>query len=80
MHCLPSALLQTLERIKGTVESGSYYEAQQMYKSVYHRHKARRQIQESYAVLHVSLWMSLGLQSVQLCMLPKSCAGFKGPN
>lgn len=45
--------MQTLERIKGTVESGSYYEAQQMYKSVYHRHKARRQIQESYAVLHV---------------------------
>lgn len=42
---------KALARIRATVEEGAYYEAQQQYKSTYHRHKARKQVQESLQVL-----------------------------
>ena len=32
----------------------AHYEAQQMLKTIYHRHKAKKQLQESYSVLAVS--------------------------
>lgn len=44
---------QVLDKIKGTIESGSFYEAQQMYKTVYYRYKARKQVQDSYQILKV---------------------------
>ena len=33
----------------------AHYEAQQMLKTIYHRHKAKKQLQESYSVLAVSV-------------------------
>jgi hypothetical protein len=33
------------------VAAGAFYEAQQMYKTVYHRYKSRKQLQDSYLVL-----------------------------
>jgi hypothetical protein len=47
--------LQALARIRATVEEGAYYEAQQQYKSTFHRHKSRKQVQESLQVLQVRL-------------------------
>lgn len=44
---------KTLGKIKGTVESGFFYEAQQMYKTVYHRYRARKQTEDSYHILQV---------------------------
>jgi hypothetical protein len=44
---------QAAERIKETVQAGAYYEAQQMYKAAYHRHRSRKQLAESYAILKV---------------------------
>ncbi|PNG99818.1 Golgi to ER traffic protein 4, partial [Tetrabaena socialis] len=41
----------TLARIKGSVESGAYYEAQQMYKSSFHRSKARQQLDDAFTIL-----------------------------
>lgn len=35
------------------MESGAYYEAQQMYKTSYHRCKSRGQVMESYQILQV---------------------------
>jgi hypothetical protein len=34
--------MQTLARISSMIDSGSHYEAQQMLKSVFHRHKVGR--------------------------------------
>ncbi|GLC44822.1 hypothetical protein PLESTB_001210200 [Pleodorina starrii] len=42
---------KTLARIKDTVESGAYYEAQQMYKTSYHRCKARQQLDDAATIL-----------------------------
>jgi hypothetical protein len=43
MTCLIVHVLQ--------VAAGAFYEAQQMYKTVYHRYKSRKQLQDSYLVL-----------------------------
>ncbi len=42
------------------IEDGSHYEAQQMLKTVYHRHKARKQIEEGHKVLAEGAAMQLG--------------------
>jgi hypothetical protein len=42
-----------LEKVARTVESGAFYEAQQMYKTIYHRQKARKQLEDSYQFLRV---------------------------
>ena len=42
---------KSLDKIRGQVESGAFYEAQQMYKTVYHRYRARKSMPESYQVL-----------------------------
>ncbi|KAJ9522509.1 hypothetical protein QJQ45_008355 [Haematococcus lacustris] len=43
--------MQAAERIRGTVAAGAYYEAQQMYKAAYHRHRSRKQLADSYSIL-----------------------------
>ncbi|KAG1661971.1 hypothetical protein FOA52_007143 [Chlamydomonas sp. UWO 241] len=42
---------KAVEKVRRVMDTGSHYEAQQMVKTIYHRHKARRQLEESYAVL-----------------------------
>ncbi len=44
---------QVLQKVSKTVESGAFYEAQQMYKTIYHRYKARKQLEDSYQILKV---------------------------
>lgn len=46
-----AGLQKSLDRINAQVASGAFYEAQQMYKTVYHRCKSRRQTADSYQVL-----------------------------
>lgn len=52
-HMVHALAMQALDKIKTTVESGSYYEAQQMYKTVYHRYRNKRQLKDSYQILQV---------------------------
>lgn len=42
---------KSLERIQAQVQAGAFYEAQQMYKTVYHRCRSRKQAADSYEVL-----------------------------
>lgn len=42
---------KALQRVKAQVEAGAFYEAQQMYKTTYHRYHSRKQLDESYQVL-----------------------------
>lgn len=37
-----------LAKLRKNIATGQYYEAQQMFKTVYHRHRARQQLAESY--------------------------------
>ncbi|KXZ43711.1 hypothetical protein GPECTOR_82g245 [Gonium pectorale] len=48
---MASSVVKTLARIKGTVESGAYYEAQQMYKTSFHRCKAKQQLDDAMQIL-----------------------------
>ncbi|EFJ40193.1 hypothetical protein VOLCADRAFT_121754 [Volvox carteri f. nagariensis] len=48
---MPPSVEKTLARIRESVESGAYYEAQQMYKTSYHRSKARQQFADAVAIL-----------------------------
>ncbi|GIL88170.1 hypothetical protein Vretimale_14087 [Volvox reticuliferus] len=48
---MPPSIEKTLARIKETVESGAFYEAQQMYKTSYHRCKARQQLMDAITIL-----------------------------
>ncbi|GLI61650.1 hypothetical protein VaNZ11_004074 [Volvox africanus] len=48
---MPPSIEKTVARIKETVESGAYYEAQQMYKTSYHRCKARQQLLDAVTIL-----------------------------
>lgn len=45
--------MQAVEKINAQVKAGNHYEAQQMYKTVYHRFHSRKQLPESYQVLQV---------------------------
>jgi len=48
----PSAgVAKALQRVKVQVEAGAFYEAQQMYKTTYHRYHSRKQVEEAYQVL-----------------------------
>lgn len=40
-----------LEKLRATVNSGSYYEAQQIFKTVYYRYRSRKKMQDSYQLL-----------------------------
>lgn len=51
MASAAAGIQKSLDRINSQVASGAFYEAQQMYKTVYHRCKARRQTEDSYTVL-----------------------------
>lgn len=54
MH-MDTTCMQAVDKVHRVMDSGSHYEAQQMVKTIYHRHKARRQLEESYAVLEVGM-------------------------
>ena len=56
---------QTMARISSMIESGSHYEAQQMLKSVYHRHKVGC-MEVSMEVCNVSASQSKKLNQYQL--------------
>lgn len=55
---------KSLERIQVQVQAGAFYEAQQMYKTVYHRCKARKQTADSYQVLKSGSVQQLSYQEV----------------
>ena len=42
---------KALQRVKAQVDAGAFYEAQQMYKTTYHRYHSRKQLDEAYQVL-----------------------------
>jgi golgi to ER traffic protein 4 len=46
-----STVQKQLDRIQKTLDTGAFYEAQQMYKTAYHRNKAKKLIPESHQVL-----------------------------
>ncbi|PNW82537.1 hypothetical protein CHLRE_06g282950v5 [Chlamydomonas reinhardtii] len=48
---MAASVAKTLARIKGTVAEGAYYEAQQMYKTAFHRSKARNQLADALQIL-----------------------------
>jgi hypothetical protein len=50
------------------VAAGAFYEAQQMYKTVYHRYKSRKQLQDSYVVLTQGAVQQLGSNQVNCGM------------
>lgn len=56
-HCWSSTIraapLQALDKINAQVQAGNYYEAQQMYKTVYYRYRSRKQAMEAYQILKV---------------------------
>lgn len=45
--------LQILAKLQANIDAGHYYEAQQMFKTVYHRHRARKMLSESYSLAEV---------------------------
>jgi hypothetical protein len=46
-----AGVAKALQRVRAQVEAGAYYEAQQMYKTTYHRYHSRKQHEEAYQVL-----------------------------
>ena len=50
---VPFVAVQAVEKINAQVKAGNHYEAQQMYKTVYHRYHSRKQLPESYQILQV---------------------------
>lgn len=42
-----------LQKLQRNIEAGSFYEAHEMFKTVYHRNRARRQLEESYQLAEV---------------------------
>lgn len=55
---------KSLERIQAQVQAGAYYEAQQMYKTVYHRCRSRKQTADSYEVLKSGSAQQLSNQQI----------------
>jgi hypothetical protein len=51
MSSSAAGVQKSLDKIRAQVEAGAYYEAQQMYKTVYHRYRARKALADSYEVL-----------------------------
>ncbi|KAI8471337.1 MAG: hypothetical protein J3K34DRAFT_384754 [Monoraphidium minutum] len=47
----PAGVQKALQRVKAQLDAGAFYEAQQMYKTTYHRYHSRKQLEEAYAVL-----------------------------
>jgi hypothetical protein len=48
-----TAVSKAVERCLAQIAAGNSYEAQQMFKTVYHRYRTRKQVQEAYQVLQV---------------------------
>ncbi|KAF6263020.1 hypothetical protein COO60DRAFT_1624749 [Scenedesmus sp. NREL 46B-D3] len=64
MASAATGIQKSLDRINAQVVSGAFYEAQQMYKTVYHRCKARRQAEDSYTVLQAGAVTQLSNQQL----------------
>eukprot|EP01024_Parvocaulis_polyphysoides_P051516 TRINITY_DN5075_c0_g1_i1.p1 TRINITY_DN5075_c0_g1~~TRINITY_DN5075_c0_g1_i1.p1 ORF type:complete len:324 (+),score=25.44 TRINITY_DN5075_c0_g1_i1:1-972(+) len=47
-----ASVQQQVDKLSKRVEEGQYYEAQQMFKTIHHRYKAKRKLQESYDILY----------------------------
>lgn len=50
-----SLLLQVLRKLEASLAAGQFYEAHEMFKTVYHRHRARGQAEQSYQLAQVGL-------------------------
>lgn len=48
---MATGVQKVLEKTKSSIESGAFYEAQQMFKTVYHRYRARKQYNDGYQLL-----------------------------
>eukprot|EP00879_Flechtneria_rotunda_P003288 GHRR01003513.1.p1 GENE.GHRR01003513.1~~GHRR01003513.1.p1 ORF type:complete len:310 (+),score=113.73 GHRR01003513.1:276-1205(+) len=59
-----AGIQKSLDKIQAQVQAGAYYEAQQMYKTVYHRCKARKQVADSYQVLRSGSVQQLRSQQI----------------
>lgn len=46
-----AGVAKALQRVKAQLDAGAFYEAQQMYKTTYHRYHSRKQLDEAYQVL-----------------------------
>ncbi len=42
-----------LQKLRTNIEAGSYYEAHEMFKTVYHRYRSRKQLEDSYRLAEV---------------------------
>ncbi len=48
-----AAAVQVLAKLQTSIDSGAYYEAQQMYKTVFHRQRALNKKESSYEIVKV---------------------------
>lgn len=50
---------QVLRKLEGSLAAGQFYEAHEMFKTVYYRHRARGQAEQSYELAAVRLLGSM---------------------
>ncbi len=50
-------MLQVLRKLEASLTAGQFYEAHEMFKTVYYRHRARGQAEQSYELAAVSCRM-----------------------
>lgn len=62
--------LQVLQKLRNNIEAGSFYEAHEMFKTVYHRYRSRKQLEDSYRLAEVC-----GGLAVRLCWGRSLAAG-----
>ena len=48
-------MVQALNKLEGSLDAGQSYEGHELFKTVFHRFRSRRQIADSYALAEVSL-------------------------
>lgn len=53
------SLPQVLRKLEGSLAAGQFYEAHEMFKTVYYRHRARGQAEQSYELAAVRLLGSM---------------------
>lgn len=64
----PPALFTPLLTLHIQVAAGAFYEAQQMYKTVYHRYMSRKQLPDSYLVLQAGAVQQLSSHQINCGM------------
>lgn len=62
-HRVSRRIPQVLEKLRKSIEDGQYYEAQQMYKTLYHRHKSRGKKDDAVSLLQVSPELPLAIRA-----------------